>query len=158
MTTRVLLLLAALAMGCGAPAGGAVDVADGPGSAGAAADSAVDPTAIRPFDINVPDDVLEDLKTRLARTRLPDQIENSGWEYGTPVGYLTELITYWRDEFDWREQERRLNEFDQFKTRIDATWTSTSFTSGRPKRTRCRSSSRTAGRARSPSSRRSSAP
>ena len=118
MTTRVLLLLAALAMGCGAPAGGAVDVADGPGSAGAAADSAVDPTAIRPFDINVPDDVLEDLKTRLARTRLPDQIENSGWEYGTPVGYLTELITYWRDEFDWREQERRLNEFDQFKTRI----------------------------------------
>ena len=41
------------------------------------------------------------------------------WDYGTPLGYLTELITYWRDEYDWRAQEARLNEFDQFRTRID---------------------------------------
>ena len=112
---RVLPLLAAVAMGCGTPGGGAVDVA---GEPGAATESSIDLTAIRPFEINVPDEVLEDLEARLARTRLPDQIENSGWDYGTPVGYLTELITYWRDEFDWRAQERRLNEFDQFKTRI----------------------------------------
>ena len=88
---RVLPLLAAVAMGCGTPGGGAVDVA---GEPGAATESSIDLTAIRPFEINVPDEVLEDLEARLAWTRLPGQIENSGWDYGTPVGYLTELITY----------------------------------------------------------------
>ena len=42
-----------------------------------------------------------------------------GWELGTNQAYLRELIDYWRDEFDWRAAERRLNEFDQFTTNID---------------------------------------
>ena len=42
-----------------------------------------DPEAIRPFVINVPDTVLEDLRNRLARTRLPDQIPGTAWDYGT---------------------------------------------------------------------------
>ena len=78
-----------------------------------------DPQAIRPFTIAVPDAVLDDLQARLARTRLPDEIDGAGWDYGTPLGYLTELIAYWRDEYDWRAQEARLNAFDHFKTRID---------------------------------------
>ena len=41
------------------------------------------------------------------------------WEYGTELGYLPDLVAYWRDEFDWREQERQLNSFDHFKTVID---------------------------------------
>ncbi len=77
-----------------------------------------DSTAVRPFEIAVSDDVLDDLRARLERTRLPDQLDGVGWDYGTELGYLNELITYWRDGFDWRAQERRLNEFDQFKTRI----------------------------------------
>ena len=81
--------------------------------------AAAQPTAIRPFDIAVSDEVLDDLRGRLEQTRLPDQLDGSGWDYGTELGYLTELITYWRDEFDWRAQERRLNQFDQFKTSID---------------------------------------
>ena len=76
-----------------------------------AEEAPVDPTAIRPFEIAVPDAVLEDLRARLARTRLPDQLEGADWDYGTELDYLTEFITYWRDEFDWREQERRLNQF-----------------------------------------------
>ena len=78
-----------------------------------------DPEAIRPFTIAVPDEVLDDLHLRLAQTRLPDEIDGAEWDYGTPLGYLTELVTYWRDEYDWRAQEARLNAFDQFKTRID---------------------------------------
>ena len=84
----------------------------------AEAAAAPDPTAIRPFKIDVPDAVLVDLKDRLARTRLPDEIDGAGWDYGTPLGYLKELITYWRETFDWRKQERMLNAFDQYKTRI----------------------------------------
>jgi epoxide hydrolase len=75
--------------------------------------------AIVPFRIQVPDAVLVDLKQRLARTRFPDEISGSGWDYGTNLTYLKELVTYWRDTFDWRAAERRLNQFEQFKTNID---------------------------------------
>ena len=75
--------------------------------------------AIVPFKINVPDSVLRDLKERLARTRFPDQLQNVGWDYGTDPAYLKSLVEYWRDRFDWRAQERKLNAFDQFTTTID---------------------------------------
>lgn len=71
-----------------------------------------------PFTIRVPDAVLVDLKDRLARARLPDELEGVGWQYGTNQAYLKELIAYWRDKFDWRAQERRLNQFEQYKTNI----------------------------------------
>jgi pimeloyl-ACP methyl ester carboxylesterase len=76
-------------------------------------------TAIVPFKIAVPDAVLSDLKNRLARTRFPSEIEGSGWTYGTNLAYLRELVTYWQTKFDWRAQERALNQLPQFKTRID---------------------------------------
>lgn len=75
--------------------------------------------AIVPYKISVPDAVLRDLKDRLSRTRFPDQLENVGWDYGTDPAYLKPLVEYWRDRFDWRAQERKLNEFDQFTTTID---------------------------------------
>ncbi len=78
-----------------------------------------DPNAVTPYKIQVSDEVLRDLKTRLAQTRLPNEISGSGWEYGTDLAYLKELVTYWRDRFDWRAQERKLNAFDQFVTTID---------------------------------------
>ena len=75
--------------------------------------------AVVPFKIHVPDAVLVDLKRRLAQTRFADEIPGVGWEYGTNRAYLEQLVAYWRDGFDWRAQERRLNQFDQFKTTID---------------------------------------
>jgi microsomal epoxide hydrolase len=75
--------------------------------------------ATPPFRIDVPDVVLNDLRERLARTRLPDQIDGAGWEYGTELGYLRELVAYWRDKFDWRAQEAALNRFAQFRTELD---------------------------------------
>jgi len=86
-------------------------------SIGFAQNNATD--AIRPFSINVPDADIEDLKARLAMARLPDQIPDTGWDYGTDMAYLRELVDYWLNEFDWREQESALNEFDQFVTQID---------------------------------------
>ena len=74
---------------------------------------------IEPFAIDIPDEVLADLRERLARARFPDEPEGVGWQLGMNQAYLTQLIEYWRDEFDWRAQERRLNELEQFKTRID---------------------------------------
>ena len=74
---------------------------------------------IEPYSIAVPDNVLADLRDRLERARLPDEPEGVGWDLGTNQAYLRELIDYWRDEFDWRAAEHRLNRFDQFTTNID---------------------------------------
>ena len=77
------------------------------------------PLDLQPFTIAIPVAQLDDLRDRLARTRLPQQIPDAGWDYGTELGYLTELIGYWRDEYDWRRVEARLNAYDQYLTEID---------------------------------------
>ena len=71
------------------------------------------------FTVNVPDDVLADLKERLARTRWPDQIPGTTWEYGTDISYLKQLVDYWRDTYDWRKHEALLNSFDNYTTSVD---------------------------------------
>ena len=113
-----ILVVAGLVVGCagGSPPVEADDRPDTPGTA--MEDTLADSTAIRPFQIDVPESVLDDLNTRLARTRFPDELDDVDWDYGTPVAYLNDLITYWQEEFDWRAQERALNAFDQYKTRI----------------------------------------
>ncbi|MGH9011266.1 MAG: epoxide hydrolase family protein, partial [Acidimicrobiia bacterium] len=75
---------------------------------------------VRPFQVAVGDDVLDDLAARLDRVRWPDQIPGSEgtWEYGTDLGYLQELVAYWRDGFDWRAQEKAINEFPQFMAEV----------------------------------------
>ena len=74
---------------------------------------------IRPFRIEVPQADLDDLSDRLARTRWPDELPGTGWSQGVPLGYLQQLAAYWRDGYDWRTQEARLNQFPQFTTTID---------------------------------------
>ena len=74
---------------------------------------------VRPFTIAVEDSVLDDLRQRLADTRWPDEIPNSGWDYGSNIGYLKELVEYWRTQFDWRAQEAKLNAFSHFKSEVD---------------------------------------
>ena len=75
--------------------------------------------AITRMRIEVPDEVLDDLRRRLAAARLPDQIPGSGWDYGTDLAYLRELCGYWRDKYDWRAQEAALNRFEHYHTDID---------------------------------------
>jgi pimeloyl-ACP methyl ester carboxylesterase len=68
-----------------------------------------------PFTLNVSQTDIEDLAARLARTRLPDQAPDAPWAYGTDLAYMRDLIPWWRDHFDWRAQEAKLNAFPQFK-------------------------------------------
>jgi pimeloyl-ACP methyl ester carboxylesterase len=67
-----------------------------------------------PFTIHVADEVLADLGERLRRVRWPDEIPGGGWRYGTDLAYLRSLVDHWRDAYDWRAAERRLNAFRQF--------------------------------------------
>ena len=76
---------------------------------------------IDPFAVNVSQPVLDDLRERLARTRWPDEVPDTGWEYGTERAYLQELVHYWETAFDWRRQERAINAFPHFHTTIEGT-------------------------------------
>ena len=67
------------------------------------------------FTYRVPDDDIADLRGALRRTRLPDAAPGEPWAYGTSVDYVRGLVDYWRDGFDWRAQEARLNAFPQFR-------------------------------------------
>jgi pimeloyl-ACP methyl ester carboxylesterase len=69
----------------------------------------------RPFTLNVSDEAIADLRERLTRIRLPDQAPGAPWAYGTDLGYMRQLVEYWRTAFDWRAQEGRLNAFPQYK-------------------------------------------
>jgi microsomal epoxide hydrolase len=80
-----------------------------------------DPAALRPFRVDIAQAQLDDLRERLRRTRWPDELPDVGWSYGVPLGYLKELTAYWCDEYDWRAEEKRLNEHPQFTTTIDGT-------------------------------------
>jgi len=71
------------------------------------------PTPV-PFQLGVSDDILSDLRARLARVRWPDEPPGEPWAYGTSVKYMQELVEYWRERFDWRLQEKKLNRFRQF--------------------------------------------
>ncbi len=72
-----------------------------------------------PFTIDVPDRVLADLRDRLERTRWPDQLPGTGWDYGADTAYLRELADYWQNDFDWRAQEAKLNRFAHFRAGVD---------------------------------------
>ena len=91
-------------------------------------------TEIRPFTIATPQSDLDDLQARLALTRWADALPNdaappldlpdgaqrpAGWQYGVPTEYVRELVEYWRNGYDWRTWEARLNSYPQFTTTID---------------------------------------
>lgn len=75
--------------------------------------------SVEPFEARVPQATLEDLRERLAATRWPDEVSDSGWDYGANSRYLQELVGYWLEDFDWQAQERRINSFDHFRAEVD---------------------------------------
>ncbi|MFN5244259.1 MAG: epoxide hydrolase family protein [Novosphingobium sp.] len=76
-------------------------------------------SAIRPFIVDVPQSELDDLKARIDLTRWPEKEPVNDWSQGTPLAVLQDLIAYWRNDYDWRRCEARLNALGQFMTEID---------------------------------------
>jgi pimeloyl-ACP methyl ester carboxylesterase len=75
--------------------------------------------SIRPFVIDIPDERLEDLRTRLRAVRWPRAVVGEGWNDGANLQFLQSLIQYWLNTFDWRAEEKRLNGLPQFKATVD---------------------------------------
>ncbi|OIJ27179.1 epoxide hydrolase family protein [Nocardioides luteus] len=80
---------------------------------------AVASDAIRPFAAAIPDADIDDLKSRLARTRWPDRETVADWSQGVRLEHARRLIRYWEHDYDWRRLEAALNRYPQFLTRID---------------------------------------
>jgi epoxide hydrolase len=81
--------------------------------------AAIMTNAIEPFSIAVGDDVLDDLRSRLRRTRWPEAEPVEDWRQGAPLAWIKEICRYWAEEYDWRRREALLNRFAQFTTAID---------------------------------------
>jgi epoxide hydrolase len=76
-------------------------------------------TDIRPFHLEIPQEQLDDLNRRIDMTRWPEKETVDDWSQGTPLAALQSLVDYWRNGYDWRRCEARLNAFGQFITEID---------------------------------------
>ncbi len=74
---------------------------------------------IKPFQLNVGEDQLEDLRRRLANTRWPERETVEDWSQGIPLAYTRELADYWQHQYDWRRWERKLNGWEQFTALIE---------------------------------------
>ena len=74
---------------------------------------------IRPFTIQIEQDILDDLLRRIQQTRWPDAMENSGWNYGADLIYMKELAGYWQTTFDWRKTEMLINSYENYIAEID---------------------------------------
>jgi pimeloyl-ACP methyl ester carboxylesterase len=75
-------------------------------------------TEIHPFNLAIPQAQLDDLNQRLDLARWPDKETVADWSQGTPLAVLQELVGYWRNQYDWRRCEARLNALGQFTTEI----------------------------------------
>ena len=76
-------------------------------------------TEIRPFQIDIPDDALADLRRRIAATNWPEQETVADQSQGVPLAMIQKLARYWATEYDWRRVEARLNALPQFVTELD---------------------------------------
>jgi pimeloyl-ACP methyl ester carboxylesterase len=76
-------------------------------------------TAIRPFKVDVPEESLVDLRSRVAATRLPERETVADQSQGVQLATMKELMRYWGSDYDWRRYEARLNALPQFLTEID---------------------------------------
>ena len=76
-------------------------------------------TSIRPFQISIPQEDLDDLRRRISATRLPHKELVADRSQGVQLATIQELARYWTTDYDWRACEARLNALPQFKTEID---------------------------------------
>ncbi len=75
--------------------------------------------AIRPFQVNIPEAALVDLRQRVLATRWPDRETVDDQSQGVQLAKIQELVHYWGTDYDWRKVEAKLNALPQFVTEID---------------------------------------
>jgi hypothetical protein len=75
--------------------------------------------SVQPFTLPYSEAAVEDLRSRVGRTRWPDEIPGSGWEYGVDLSYMRQLCDYWKDRFDWQAQLKGMSAFHHYRCTVD---------------------------------------
>ncbi|XP_072503808.1 epoxide hydrolase 1 isoform X1 [Notamacropus eugenii] len=75
--------------------------------------------SIRPFKVETSDEEIKDLYQRIDLTRFTPPLEDSRFHYGFNSSYLKKVVSYWRNQFDWKKQVEILNKYPHFKTKIE---------------------------------------
>jgi len=76
-------------------------------------------TAIRPFQVEIPEEALADLRRRIAATQWPEKETVGDSSQGVPLAIMQDLARHWATEYDWRKVEAQLQALPQFMTEID---------------------------------------
>lgn len=74
---------------------------------------------IRPYQFVVPDSEIEKLQRKLEFATFPDELDEAGWDYGAPLNDVKRLVTYWKDQYRWRDAEAKINELPNYETTIN---------------------------------------
>src|SRR5688572_25389497 len=80
---------------------------------------ATENTSVRPFEINIPEEELIDLRRRIEATRWPEKETVDDQSQGVQLATMQKLAKYWRTEYDWRKCEAKLKALPNFITEID---------------------------------------
>ena len=73
----------------------------------------------KPFKINIPDKTLEEIYNKVKNYPWHEMPDDGGWKYGSNLGYMKEIASYWVNDFDWRKHEAKINKFSNFTTVVD---------------------------------------
>ncbi|KAF2812656.1 alpha/beta-hydrolase [Mytilinidion resinicola] len=73
---------------------------------------------ITPFKVSIPQESLDRLHQKLALADFPDELDEAEWDYGAPLADIKRLTKHWLEKYDWRAEERKINELPQFKTSV----------------------------------------
>lgn len=76
-------------------------------------------TDIYPFEVSFPAAGLDYLRRRLQQAIYPEELDNAGWDLGSPLTDVQRLAKHWATSFDFKQAEARLNELPQYTTTID---------------------------------------
>ncbi len=74
---------------------------------------------VKPFSVDVPNETIEVIRSRVEAYPWHEMPDDGGWNYGTNLNYLKEFCDYWVNEFDWRKQEAEINNFSHFKAPVN---------------------------------------
>ena len=74
---------------------------------------------IKPFKVEISDKYLQNIYSKVKNYPWHEMPDDGGWDYGTNLEYMKEISKYWIENFDWRETEKKINKFENFKSKID---------------------------------------
>ena len=74
---------------------------------------------INPFKVKIPDEIIKNINSKVKNYSWHEMPDDGGWDYGTNLDYMKEFSKYWLENYNWRETEKKINRFKNFKCNID---------------------------------------